>query len=232
MTIPILILGESGTGKSTALRNFEKGQCAVVNVLGKPLPFRGKLDVVDIPSKEAEYKAARGVKPLKIDLVRAYLFNDQHGEKAVAVDDFGYCITDMFMRWTVGDEKFKDQFDVYKQIAGKVWNLMCDVMADGRVDRIAYFMMHTETDNSGNVIPMTVGKLLNEKVNIRGICTCIFQSTVAGDEYRFVTNGGNPAKSPMGMFAEREVDNDLHAIDATIREYYGFEPNTVKKVEK
>ena len=224
MSIPILILGESGTGKSTALRNFEHGQCVVVNVLGKPLPFQGELDIVEVPFFEAREKKKRGIRPLKIDVVRAWMFNEEHAEKAVAVDDFGYCITDMFMRWTVGDEKFKDQFDVYKQIAGRVWNLLVDVMADGRPDRIAYFMMHTDTDNAGNIIPMTVGKLLNEKVNIRGICTCIFQSVVVGDEYKFVTNGGNPAKSPMGMFAEREIDNDLQFVDKTIREYYGYEP--------
>ena len=224
MTVPILILGESGTGKSTSLRNFGPGECAVVNVLGKPLPFRSKLSTVPIPDFEAKFKTERGTRPLKIDLVRSYLLQSEHPERAVVVDDFGYCITDMFMRWTVGEEKFKDQFDVYKQIAGKVWNLLADVQADGNVERIAYFMMHTETDNAGHVAPMTVGKLLNEKVNIAGMCTCVFQSTVVGDEYRFVTNNGNPAKSPLGMFPDREVDNDLRAVDAAIRDYYGFAP--------
>ena len=221
MSIPILILGDSGTGKSTSLRNFKKGEAVVVNVLGKPLPFRGEIEAVSIPAFEANAAKAKGSRPLKIDGVRAYLTRDTP-YKAVVVDDFGYVITDMFMRWTVGEEKFKDQFQVYKEIAGKVWNLLSDVMADGKVDRIVYFVMHTETENDGSVVPMTVGRLLNEKVNIKGLCTCIFQSAVAGDEYVFVTNNGNPAKSPLGMFGERTVPNDLRAIDATIRDYYGY----------
>lgn len=220
MSIPVLILGKSGTGKSTSLRNFQHGECAVVNVLGKPLPFQSDIECVSIPGYEHMYAETKGVKPLKIDLVRGYLFNAEHTEKAVVVDDFTYCITDMFMRWTCGDERMKDQFDVYKQIAGKVWNLLVDVMADGNVDRIVYFMMHTDTEADGSVVPMTVGRLLNEKVNILGMCTCVFQSTATGDEYKFVTNGGNPAKSPIGMFDEREVPNDLKAVDAAIRTFY------------
>ena len=223
MSIPILIIGNSGTGKSTSMRNFAEGEACVVNVLGKPLPFRSKLDAVDVPMYEARAKAAKGAAPLKIDAVRRFLESDSP-YKCVIVDDFGYCITDMFMRWTTGDERMKDQFDVYKQIAGRVWNLLADVMGDGRATRIVYFVMHQDTDGAGNVCPMTVGKLLNEKVNLMGLCTCIFQSAVVGDEYRFVTNGGNPAKSPMGMFPEREVDNDLRAVDAAIRAYYGMQP--------
>ena len=133
------------------------------------------------------------------------------------------------MRWTVGDEKFKDQFQVYKEIAGKVWNLLCDMMADGNVDRIIYYVMHTETEKDGSVVPMTVGRMLNEKVNIKGLCTCIFQSAIMGDEYVFVTNNGNPAKSPLGMFGERNVPNDLKAIDAAIREYYDYAPLSTDK---
>lgn len=229
MTIPIMLLGDSGTGKSTALRNFQKGQCAVVNVLGKPLPFKSELKNVSIPQFEALYKQQANAKALKIDLIRNYLFNDANKELAVVIDDFGYVITDMFMRWTVGDERMKDQFDVYKQIAGKVWNLLTDVMADGNVQRIAYFVMHTDTDNAGKVVPLTVGKLLNEKVNILGLCTCVFLSTVIGDEYKFITNGGNPAKSPLGMFADREIDNDLLFVDTTIRDFYSMQPNKAAK---
>jgi hypothetical protein len=149
----------------------------------------------------------------------------KHSEhKAVVVDDAGYLITEMFMRWAVsGDEMMNDQYGVYKEIAGKMWRLFQRVIEDGEVDRIVYFMFHEETDQRGKVDLLTVGKLLNEKIKIRGLVTCAFQSAKVGEDYVFYTNNGNPAKSPMGLF-EDTVPNDLRAIDARIREAYGYEP--------
>ena len=222
MSIPVLILGESGTGKSASLREFKRGEIAVVNVLGKPMPFRADLETVNIAEYCREREKDGGGKPLYIDVVRSTLMNGSRAHAAVIVDDFGYCITEMFMRWTTGPEVMKDQFGVYKEIASRVWNLLIDVAGDGIPERIVYLTRHTETDACGNVVPQTVGKLLNEKVNIKGICTCIFQTAVVNDEYRFIVNGGNPAKSPMGMFDAHDIPNDLKAVDATIRKYYGF----------
>lgn len=219
MSVPVLILGESGTGKSTSFRNFKRGEIAIINTLGKPMPFRSDLEQANVAEL---VHASKDGNPLYIDVVRSALLKGSVQHKAVVVDDFGYCITEMFMRWTTGPEAMKDQFGVYKEIASKVWNLLIDVAGDGITERIVYLTMHTETDQGGNVVPLTVGKLLNEKISIKGICTCIFQSVVINDEYRFVTNGGNPAKSPMGMFEDMDVPNDLKSIDARIREYYGF----------
>lgn len=222
MSVPVLILGESGTGKSASLRNFKRGEIAVVNVLGKPMPFRADLETVNVASYCREQEAAGNGKPLYIDVVRSTVINGSRAHDAVIVDDFGYCITEMFMRWTTGTEQMKDQFGVYKEIASRVWNLLMDVAGDGIPERIVYFTMHTETDNAGNVVPLTVGKLLNEKINIKGICTCILQTAVINDEYRFIVNGGNPAKSPIGMFKGNDIDNDLKLVDKSIRRYYGF----------
>ena len=66
-------------------------------------------------------------------------------------------------------------------------------------------------------------KLLNEKIKIVGKVTICFLSHVSDGTYTFITNGTTPAKSPIGMFAETEVDNDLKAIDAVIRDYYGLQ---------
>jgi len=213
MSIPVMILGPSGTGKSTSLREFKRGEIAVMNVLGKPLPIRENLEQA-VPKRE---------NGLYINQVSAAIKGDK-SHKAVMVDDFGYSITEIYMRYSHGAEKLKDQFEVYKIIGARVWNLICDVMGDGNVDRIVYFTMHTDVDANGNVIPATIGKLLNEKVNLVGMFSIVLMASTDGEHYVFSTNGTPPAKSPMGMFEEAEIPNDLKAVDARIREFYGYDP--------
>lgn len=219
MSIPVLILGASGTGKSTSLRSFKRGEIAVVNTLGKPLPIREQL----------EQMTPRRDNGLFIDQVAAAISRDEK-HKAIMVDDFGYNITEIYMRYTHGAEKLKDQFEVYKIIGARVWNLICDTMGDGNVDRIVYFVMHTDVDANGNVIPATIGKLLNEKVNLVGMFSIVLMANTDGEHYTFATNGMPPAKSPIGMFDDAEIPNDLKAVDARIREFYGYAPlSTAKK---
>ena len=208
-------MGDSGTGKSTSIRTFKHGEVEVLNVQGKLMPFfDSEPDTVDVPKLCAEHGNA-----LKVDIVRSWLMS-HHEHKAVVVDDCGYCITEMFMRWTVGDEKMGDQYGVYKEIAAKMWTLFQRVIEDGDAGRIVYFVFHEETQQDGKVDLLTVGKLLNEKIKIRGLVTCTLQSAKVGDEYGFHTNNANPAKSPMGLFEEEFIPNDLRAVDARIREAY------------
>lgn len=219
MSIPVIIMGDSGTGKSTSIRTFNPGEVEILNTMGKIMPFfQPKHDTVDIPKLCAEHGNA-----LKVDIVRSWLMK-YHEHKAVVVDDAGYLITEMFMRWTVGDEKMNDQYGVYKEIANRMWQLFQRVIEDEDADRIIYFVFHEETDNYGKVDLLTVGKLLNEKIKIRGLVTMTLQSAKEGDRYGFHTNNGNPAKSPMGLFDDEFIDNDLKMVDSRVREAYGYEP--------
>ena len=227
MSIPVIIMGDSGTGKTTSVRNFAEGEVEVVNVMGKMMPFfEPKVHQVNVPQIAASHNNA-----LKVDIVRSWLAK-HHEHRAVVVDDAGYLITEMFMRWTVGDEKMGDQYGVYKEIASRMWQLFQRVIEDGDVERIVYFVFHQETDNFGNVDLLTVGKLLNEKIKIRGLVTMTLQSAKEGDRYVFHTNNGNPAKSPMGLFDEEVIDNDLKFVDSRVREAYGFAPLEAVKTDE
>lgn len=206
MSIPVLIIGEPGSGKSTSMRNFKRGELGVIQTIGKPLPFRNDLEVA---------------KSRDIAKVRAWLRNDKR-HMAMMVDDFGYLITDIYMKYSYGVEKLRDQYEVYKIIGAEVYNLVNELMEDGQDNRIVYLTMHVERNNHGDIEPATVGKMLNEKVKLLGMFTIVLMAVCDGDEYRFVTNG-QPLKSPPGMF-EREIPNDLKAVDSTIREYWGMKP--------
>ena len=207
MSIPVLIMGESGTGKSTSMRNFSESEIGLVNVQGKPLPFRTRIKgqaIKDFGTILAACKAT--------------------DKRAVVVDDFGYAITDYYVRHSLGKEADRDQFETFKILAAKVYNVIDGLARDGDEDKIVYFVMHTEETARGGLQPLTVGKLLNEKIKIVGMVTVCLLSDVEDGRYVFKTNGEPPAKSPVGMFAETEVDNDLKAVDAAIREYWSLAP--------
>lgn len=211
MSIPVLILGEPGSGKTSSLRNFTGDEIAVIQAIKKPLPF--KSDIKTAQSRSFEQIASW----LKADT--------RH--KALMVDDFGYLITDTYMRYSYGDEKLRDQYEVYKIIGAKAYNLIIALMEDGFDDRIVYMTMHIDRDSFGGIEPATVGKMLNEKIKLVGMFTIAIMATTAGDDYKFVTNG-QPLKSPPGMF-EREIPNDLKMVDTTIREYWGLKPTIDKE---
>lgn len=223
MSIPIIVMGDSGTGKSYSLRNFEPDDVSVLNVQGKLLPFFNKqLENVSIPTLAAKLEQENGVKPLRVDIVQSWLTN-HHEKRAVVIDDCGYCISEMFVRWNTGKETYDNKFQVYTDIAARMWNLFQNVIEDGDASRIVYFVFHQEKQQDGSIDLLTVGKLMNEKLLIRGLVTCTLQSAKEGDRYGFHTNNANPAKCPPGLFDDEFIDNDLKMVDARIREAYGIE---------
>lgn len=214
MSIPVLILGEPGSGKSSSMRNFHGNELLVIQTIAKPLPFRHDLKVVS--SRDFE-------------TVKSWLLA-KRPYRSVMVDDFGYLITDTFMRFSYGKEKLRDQYEVYKIIGGEVYNLITALMDDGRQDRIVYLAMHTERNQLGEIEPATVGRMLNEKIKLIGMFTIALLATCDGGQYRFITNG-QPMKSPPGMLPD-VMDNDLKQVDSRIREYWGMAPLLDKDNDK
>ena len=199
-----MILGESGTGKSTSLRNFAADEVAVINVAGKPLPFRNKLNVW----KCDDYAKIRAALLKSPDI------------PAFVVDDAQYLMANEFMRRS--DERGYDKFT---EIAKNFWSLVLETVTQKMPDnQIVYFLMHTDTADDGRVRAKTIGKMLNEKITLEGLFTIVLRTNVSDGVYTFrtVNSGSDTVKAPMGMFAASEIDNDLKAVDTAIREYYGI----------
>lgn len=213
MSIPVLILGEPGSGKSSSMRGFSEDELGVIQTIAKPLPFRNCL------------KVARS---RNFEQVKSWLLGTKK-YRAMVVDDFGYLITDTYMRYSYGAEKLRDQYEVYKIIGGEVYNLINALNEDGQDERVVYLMMHVERDSFGHIEPATVGKMLNEKVKLVGMFTIVLMATSEGGDYRFITNG-QPLKSPEGMFPQ-EMPNDLKAVDTALREFWGMDPLTSADAE-
>lgn len=204
MAIPVLILGESGTGKSASLRNFKKGEVAVINVAGKPLPFRSELGMIVTDRYPEIVKALKGMKT-----------------PSAVVDDAQYLLANEFMRRSgeVGFQKFTD-------IAKNYWSLIAETVSkDLPPDKIVYFLSHIERDQNGNEKVKTIGKLLDEKITVEGLFTIVLKTHVEDGKYTFFTqnSGTDTVKSPIGMFADLQIDNDLKMVDNVIRDYYGIQ---------
>lgn len=199
MGIPVLILGESGSGKSTSLRNFEPSEISIFNVAGKPLPFRKKLPKATI----SDYgKIMAGMQ--------------KSDKKSFAIDDSQYLLCfEMFSHAKeTGYQKFTDMaLNFYTLIKFVIDRLPNDV--------IVYFLHHTETDANGKLKAKTVGKMLDEKLTVEGLFSIVLLCQTDGTRHYFVTqsDGYTTAKSPMDMF-DLEIDNDLKFVDTKIREYF------------
>jgi len=205
MAISALILGESGTGKSTSLRNFEPGSVLVINVNRKPLPFRSMGHVIF--SSDDYMKIQQ-----RIESAVA------RGAKRVVIDDAQYLMANEYMRTAKvqGYQKFTD-------LALNFWSFVqfCIGLPE---DVVIYFLSHIERDGAGNEKCKTIGKLLDEKITVEGLFTIVLKTAVQDGKYCFRTqnSGADTVKSPMGMFGQNEIDNDLAMVDKTIREYYGL----------
>lgn len=201
MGIPVFILGQSGTGKSTSLRNFKSNEILHINVMSKPLPFKGRFAETYNGDNYAEIAKAIN----KTD------------KKTIVIDDAQYLMANEFMRRSseLGYQKFTD-------IANNFWTLINEVTASLPWDVIVYFLMHTDIDDNGKEKAKTIGKLLDEKICIEGMSSIVLKTSVKDGKYSFLTqnNGKDTTKSPLGMFGAYEIDNDLKAVDTTIREYW------------
>lgn len=194
-------MGESGSGKSASLRNFEPDEIGVFNVAGKPLPFRKPLSKIDGASYGKIINA----------LKRAAL-------KAYAIDDSQYLLSfELFGR---AKEKGYDKFT---EMAVNFYNLIQCVIRETPPDVIVYFLHHTELAPDGKMKAKTIGKMLDEKLTVEGLFSIVLYCAAGEDGHKFITQsqGFSTAKSPMDMFPE-EIDNDLKFVDEQIREYYGL----------
>ena len=198
MGLPVLIMGESGSGKTASLRNFEPEEISIFNVAGKPLPFRKKLP------KATTSNYAQIMGSLK-----------KSPKKAFAIDDSQYLLCfEMFEHAKeAGFQKFTD-------MALNFYNLVKFVIGELPAEKIVYFLHHTESAD-GKTKAKTIGRMLDEKLTLEGLFSIVLLCKTDGQRHYFETqsDGFTTAKSPMELF-EREIDNDLKMVDQFIREYY------------
>lgn len=209
MGIPVLIIGESGSGKSASLRNFKPEEVAIFNVAGKPFPFRNKFSALTVDDPR---------------IIMAKL--QQNNMNCYVVDDSQYLMA--FKLIARVNEK---GYEKYTEIAKDFKDLVNTVVKHTSDDTIVYFLHHSEQRDDGHYKAKTSGKMIDNWLTLEGLFSIVLMAVTDGKKHQFITqsDGTNTCKSPMGMF-DAEIDNDLKSIDSTIREYY--ELNSIGKPKK
>lgn len=220
-----IILGKSGTGKSTSIKGLNPAETVVINVLGKKLPFKGSSSMY---SKEKKNLFAVDDYQQLINLLQQIDAGAKY-VKNIVLDDVIYILRKEYFKKAnvTGFAKYTELAMHFQQVINT-----CEKMSE---DINVFFMLHSEDVTSDNAIVTykvsTVGKLLDSQYNIVEVVPMVLFSSVRYDdkgtaEYGFFTHRFMqgiieiPAKSPDGMFEEDFIPNDLGLVVKKINEYY------------
>lgn len=205
MSISTIILGESGTGKTTSIRNLNPDEVALIQVIKKPLPFR-----------------STGWMPYVTDswekIIKGMNLAVEKGRKIIVIDDFQYVMANEFMRRS--QERGFDKFTEIGNHAWEIFNVAGTLPDDVRV----YLLSHTQESDNGTVKLKTIGKMLDEKITPEGMFTIVLRTVVSDGQHFFRTrnSGNDTVKSPIGLFETDIIDNDLAFVDKEICNYYSI----------
>lgn len=203
-----MVIGKSGSGKSTSLRNFEPDEVGVFSVAGKRLPFKKQLQVANT-SDYASIGAA-----LTRNAYNAYV-----------IDDSTY-----LMQFKAFEYAKVKGYDKFVEMAVDFERLL-EYAKNTNPDTIVYFMHHPQFGEDGSSKPQTVGRMLDNQLNIEGLFPIVIEATVKDGQHVFVTknDGINIAKAPVDVSTGERMlpeimDNDLKAVDTAIREFWNLAP--------
>lgn len=220
MNNSVLILGESGTGKSTSIRNLPPEQTFIINVINKPLPFKGaakKYKKIGSGAMIGNYY--ENDDPVHIRKLINHIDSKRPDIKYLIIDDFGYTMSNSFMR-----KAHQKGYDKFTDIGKDTFEII-EASTRLRHDLFCFVMMHTEIDQQGRYKPKTVGKMVDQYINIEGRFMYVLHALVTDGQYKFLTNndGQHMAKTPLGLFEHLFIDNDLAIVVNAIDEYNGVD---------
>ena len=212
-----IIMGESGTGKSTSIRNLDPKETFIINVMNKPLPFRGYKQSYTRISPDVStgnYYASDNYDLItrvinKVNITREDI-------KTLIIDDFQYLMAGEFM-----SRALERGYDKFSEIGKHAYDLL-KLLPTLREDMDVFVLMHSEPNENGKMKIKTIGKMLDEKITIEGMYSMVLQTELMNGNYAFITQGDarHIAKSPMGMFSNRTIPNDLAFVKQEMQKYY------------
>lgn len=213
MSKAILILGESGSGKSTSLRNLDPSETIIIDVVGKGLPFQNWRKAYNKKNKNylVEINASKIFNYLKT-------FSKNFPKiKNIVIDDFQYIMSDEFM-----NRAKEKSFEKFTEIGLNAYKIL-RVSRQLRNDLNVIILGHEAESENRTRRMKTIGKLLDDKITPEGLFNYVLFSEFTEDGYKFRThgNGLTTAKTPLGMFEDDYIENDLKLVLEKISNYEG-----------
>lgn len=219
MSRAVLVIGEPGAGKSSAIRTLDPAETYIISVLNKPLPFRNKY-FKTIPKTETT-PAVPGNhyvtdKANSIISCMKHINNNRPDIKNLVIDDWQYILSNHYM-----SRASETGYGKFSEIGRDGWGTILGA-TNSRDDLYCFVLAHSDRDIDGVSRLKTIGKMLNSTVSLDGMFTMVLHALVIDQEYKLLTqnDGTHIAKTPMGMFKDKYVDNDFQMVKNTIEEYY------------
>jgi len=202
MGIPVIVLGDSGSGKTFAVKNMDPSEVGIFLVEKPRLPFKKEFKVCQNASYQIILKTLADAKL-----------------KRYVIDDSQYLMVNDFF-----DRANENGYQKFTDMALSFRNLIHFIIRKTPDDVIVYLLHHTDTDANGKIKAKTIGRMLDEKLTVEGLFDIVLRTQVDADGHWFLTqsNGQDTVKTPEGMFEDAKIPNDLAVVDKAIREYYGI----------
>lgn len=215
MSNAILIMGESGVGKSSSIRTLNPDETFIINILDKQLPFKGARSSYKRYTKETTDGNYVSTDNFQHIIKAIDIANKNEKIKTLIIDDAQYIMANEFMR-----RARETGFNKFTELAQHMWEVI-NAANNTRSDLDCFFLSHTQMDDSGKFKFKTIGKMLDNVITIEGLFTVVLHALIVDKQYKFLTqtDGQHIAKSPMGMFHAELIDNDLQFVKNSIEKY-------------
>lgn len=216
MNDPVLIIGESGSGKSRSLLKIDPESSFLIQAIRKSLPFKGWRERWREVS--AQNKSGNLVVTDDANEISRYLkaISERRPEvRNVIIDDAQYIMANEFMR-----SAMEKGYEKFTRIGQSFWQLIME-STKLRQDLRVTFLMHSETTDYGGVKAKTIGKMLDDKITLEGMFTVVLRAAIRDGKHVFLTrnSGHDTVKAPEGMFQNAEIENDLVQVFEAINAY-------------
>ena len=224
MAQSVLIIADSGTGKSTSMRNLDPKETFIINIANKPLPFKGwKKNYTNISKDNPKGNMTSASSAAGIIKAIQHVNDKMPHVTNLIIDDWQYMSSFEYF-----DRASEKGYDKFTQIAASLAQV-AKMPKDLRDDLYVFFLTHSEesTDINGHrkVKAKTIGKMIDNTLTLEGLFSIVLfgrvKKTEDSLEYGFdtVNNGENTCKSPMDMFKESFIPNDLQFVKDSIKDY-------------
>ena len=220
----IAIVGASGSGKSTSIRNLNPEETFIINVASKPLPFKGwKTNYTSWNKENPKGNLVNTSDVGIIGKIMSHIDKNRPEIKNVVIEDSQY-----LMGFEAMDRAKEKGVEKFTDMAQKFYSVLKTAIGL-RDDLNVIVTCHSENTGTADYPQLkikTLGKMIDNIITVEGLFTYVLFTDVSRDEnnqvvYSFITHsdGSNTAKSPLGCFDEDKVPNDLAYVISKIEEY-------------
>lgn len=229
MARAILLIGDTGAGKSTSLINLPPDETIIISPNTKDLPWEGsgaqynaeKQNFILCTKMKKRNVLDTKEEPGVVEWL--YAINEHKKNiKYVVIEDLTHYMNDRMM-----DDVFirTEDWGKWNKFGADVFAITTKHIAQFRDDLTVIVIGHTEVKESGTIGLQTAGRLLDNTLKLPGYFTYIFHARIFNNngklEYKFQTHndGKYLAKTPLGLYKEDFIDNDISKIISRINEY-------------